>query len=100
MYLLFCVFSETRTSYKGFASWLMLANSTHCYLYDCIALKNNIKRTITRLLADKRIIKLSLDNGQSIDDMKRDYQAFTNGYFNMECVERFQPEIAAERYAY
>ena len=35
-------FSEKTLSYKGYISWLLLANSNVCYLIDCAILHNDI----------------------------------------------------------
>lgn len=62
-YIIVQIYNEYKLSYKGFISWILLANTNHCFLIDGIQLRNylHLIRTVFSIILYRfsKIPKLS-----------------------------------------
>lgn len=70
-YAIVQIYSEYGASYKGFISWMLLANSNHCFLIDCITLRNSLDTTRkVFFLILCRFFKIRESSNQFMNGMK------------------------------
>lgn len=76
------VFDEKSTSYKGYASWILMANSSDCYLIDSLTLREHMK------VLEEVAFSLNIDHGEwenfQVDvQFVENYQQVQEGFWDI-----------------
>lgn len=75
-------YNEYVSSYKGHISCLLLANTSKCYLIDCLALANHLP-LLSKVLEHPNIVKFIYDAALTLQNIKRDFSIFTFNTFEL-----------------
>lgn len=81
-------FTERKTSYKGYISWLLLSTHNQGFLVDASKLHDHLF-SLKYLLESPSITKFSLKMGPFLNDVKRDFQIFPCNLMDLEAVEHY-----------
>ena len=71
---------------------MLLGNSNHCYLIDCITLADEMYK-LSGVLEDSRIVKLMYNPGLTFQNIKRDFHIFPINHFDLKCLENYHSDL-------